>query len=58
MTGSTTCDGRRTRFSTESVRVSVCATVNADTTFTRSHKLVAAMTRAATKSRWSYPVRM
>ena len=51
--GSTTLDGTRTRCSTESVSVRVCATAKALTTFTRSQSWVAPITSAATKSRWS-----
>ena len=49
--GSTILEGSRTTFSTESTSVSVCASVKAETTFTKSQKVTAASASAEMKRR-------
>ena len=56
--GSTMLEESRTTFSTESVSVTVCATVKAVTTASSSPMRRVASTSAAMKSRWSQPSRM
>ena len=51
--GSTTLEGSRTRFSTDNVSVTVCASVKAVTTFTKSQNVAVASTSAMIKSKWS-----
>ena len=49
--GSTRCEGSRTRFSTDRVSVSVCASVKAVTTLIKSQNVTAPRTSAQMKSK-------